>query len=137
MSDVLAIGPCLRSAGAARQLARRLAMQGLLLVQAANAVEAEKALLTSSPRVIVIDLDMPCGTPLVLMDLATWRHPDARLIFTGSGVLCADGAAFAHAPNLSALLPPGLDDDDLIEVIAFHAGMMIMDDARPFEAAYG
>ncbi|MEM7710425.1 MAG: hypothetical protein AAF264_06685 [Pseudomonadota bacterium] len=118
---ILMVGPCLRSADAMNDLAKRVAAQGLDLVQAENDEDAEKLLLETKPALIVIDLNIACRTPLVLADLASWRHPDVRILFTASGALFADGAIFAHVPNLCAMLPSGMDDDDMIDVIAFHA----------------
>ncbi|MEM7491164.1 MAG: hypothetical protein AAF390_18775 [Pseudomonadota bacterium] len=118
---VLMIGPCLNSGTAMADLAGRVAGLGLKLVHAADETTAERLLLSTEPTLIVIDLDIACGIPLVLADLASWRHPEARILFTASGTLFADGAIFAHVPNLCAMLPSGMDDDDLIDVIAYHA----------------
>ncbi|MEM8823722.1 MAG: hypothetical protein AAGF30_08955 [Pseudomonadota bacterium] len=119
---VLAIGARLTSPDLRQEIERRLAAQGVRLMQTEDAVIAERLLLTTSPAVILIDLDIACGIPLVLTDLAAWRHPNARLLFIGSGAVFADGAIFTHVPNGCAILPSGIDDDDLIDVVAFHAG---------------
>jgi DNA-binding NtrC family response regulator len=123
-ATVLTVGPCLTDGTARDELGARLSKQGYRVVQAATAREAECLLLKSgvAPALIVIDLDLPCGVPLVLADLAAWRHPTARLILMSSGSLFADGAMFRHAPTACAMLPAGIALDDLIEVIAFHAG---------------
>ncbi|MEM7644636.1 MAG: hypothetical protein AAF366_19240 [Pseudomonadota bacterium] len=119
---VLAIGGRPAGLGLRREMGRRLAVQGVRFLQADEPDQVERLLLTTNPDVILIDLDMACGIPLVFTDLAAWRHPNARLLFVGSGAVFADGAIFAHVPNVCAMLPSGMDDDDLIDVVAFHAG---------------
>jgi hypothetical protein len=113
--------------GIAAGLRHRLLLMGYQLHEAQDFAATERALLTSTPALMLIDLDMPCGTPLVLADLAAWRHPEMGIFLLGagsprhgSGSLFADGAIFKHLPDVRGLLSKGMPVEDLAEVVAFN-----------------
>ncbi|MEL6586488.1 MAG: hypothetical protein AAFY65_17260 [Pseudomonadota bacterium] len=74
-----------------------------------------------SPTVVLIDLGLEDGSPLAVADFASYRHPDARVIFLNGAGMFADGSIFAHAPNAHAHIPMGMSEPDVMALVAHHA----------------
>lgn len=74
-----------------------------------------------SPSVVLIDLGLTDGSPLAVADFASYRHPDARVIFVSDTAMFSDGSLFAHHPNVHAHIPMGMSEPDVVALVAHHA----------------
>lgn len=69
--------------------------------------------------VIVLDLDLTCGSPLAIADFASYRCPAARVVLVTSGRAFSDGSIFRHCPNACAFLPAATDPADLALLVEY------------------
>ena len=66
--------------------------------------------------IIVLDLVISEGSALAVADFASYRRPDARVIFV------TDGSIFAHSPNACAFVQSSTPPDDLAAMVEHYAG---------------
>ena len=108
-----------------RALERRGAQVGV----AATQDEAIAAMRTEPPvDVVVLDLVLPEGSAIAVADYASYRLPEARVIFVTNTSFFSDGSIFTHAPNACAFVRTGTPPADLAALVE-HYG------ERPPEAA--
>lgn len=82
--------------------------------------EAVRVMQTHKVRLIVLNLDLDEGSALAVADFASYRHPEAKVIFlTGSGMF-SDGSIFGHAANACAFLPASTAPQDLAAMVAHY-----------------
>lgn len=67
--------------------------------------------------VIVLDLILPGGAALAVSDFASYRQPEARVVFVTNSNFFSDGSIFNHAPNACALLRTDGPPDDLAAIV--------------------
>lgn len=68
-------------------------------------------------HVIVLDLILPGGAALAVSDFASYRQPEARVIFVTNSNFFSDGSIFNHAPNARALLRTDGSPSDLAAIV--------------------
>lgn len=73
-----------------------------------------------SPAVVLIDLGLTDGSPLAVADFASYRHPDARVIFLSDTAMFSDGSIFNHCANVHAHIAHGMAEPDMIALVAHH-----------------
>jgi len=92
------------------------------LLEADCESEAVSILLDVSPNVVVVNLDLPYGSPLAVADYVSFRCPGARVLFEmGDGPGFADGSIFAHSFNAHGMVTPQMSMADVAAVVAHHA----------------
>jgi DNA-binding NtrC family response regulator len=75
--------------------------------------EAVDALSSTRFDIILLDLVLANGSALAVSDFASYRHPEARVIFVTNTTFFSDGSIFAHSHNACAFLPSATPPDDL------------------------
>ena len=78
---------------------------------------AEELLATQDFDVIVIDLVLEQGSPLAVADIASFRQPDANVIFVTDTTFFSDGSIFSHSGNARAIVPKQTAPQDLANII--------------------
>lgn len=71
--------------------------------------------------IIVLDLVLPGGSALAVADFASYRQPDARVIFVTNTTFFSDGSIFAHSPNACAFLQSSTPPEDLAAMVEYYA----------------
>ncbi len=89
---------------------------------ALNEAEAVEILGDQSFDIIVMDLVLDHGSAFAVADFASYRRPEARVIFVTDTSFFSDGSIFQHIPNACAFLPAATSPEDLQAVID-HYGM--------------
>ncbi|MGB3407529.1 MAG: hypothetical protein WBA67_08540 [Jannaschia sp.] len=84
--------------------------------------EAVAAMFELTPAVVLIDLGLLDGSPLAVADFASYRHPDARVIFVSDTAMFSDGSIFNHFPNVHAHVAHGMSEPDMVALLSHHAG---------------
>lgn len=74
-------------------------------------------------EVIILDLMLDNGSALAVSDFASYRQPNAKVVFVTNTTFFSDGSIFAHAPNACAFLQSETPPKDLAEVVA-HFGRL-------------
>jgi len=90
------------------------------LVQSQEA--AIMALTDDDYDIIVLDLVIDDGSALAVSDFASYRRPNARVIFVTDTSFFSDGSIFAHSPNACAFVQSGTPPEDLAAMVEHYAG---------------
>lgn len=108
------------NSGLSRIWARHLRRQGLDVIVLRSQSEAVTFLRSVTPDVIVLDLMLEDGSAIAVADFASYRHPDARIVFVTRSTFFSDGSLFAHIPNAAAILQEQTPPNDLAAIVAYH-----------------
>ncbi|WP_420012962.1 hypothetical protein [Tateyamaria sp.] len=88
---------------------------------AAGQQEAVTFLSDHGADIIVLDLVLADGSALAVSDFASYRHPNARVIFVTDTTFFSDGSIFNHASNACAFVPSGTPPEDLAAMVEHYA----------------
>ncbi|WP_323764951.1 hypothetical protein [Marinovum sp.] len=91
----------------------------VVLVDAEGA--AIQALTDTDFEVIILNLDLAGGIALTVADFASYRQPEARVIFVTNAGFFSDGSIFQFFGNAAALLPCTTPPEDLAALVEHHA----------------
>ena len=100
---------------------RHLLRQGL----SADLVHEQEAAIQALNRhaygLIVLDLVLDHGSALAVADFASYRRPDARVLFVTNTSFFSDGSIFAHSSNACAYVQSGMPPEDLAAIVEHYA----------------
>lgn len=94
---------------------------GMKVHQAYGQTDAIHYLESNAPDIILLDLILQDGSALAVADFASYRHPEARVIFVTDTSFFSDGSIFAHASNACAFVPSGTRPEDLAAMVEHYA----------------
>ena len=100
--------------------AAHLERHGATVLRASDELDAIEALDRETVDVIVLDLVLQSGSAFAVADFASYRQPDARVIFVTNTSFFSDGSIFRHIPNACAFLPTATAPEDLAAVIDYY-----------------
>ena len=72
-------------------------------------------------EVIVLDLFLAEGSAFAVADYASYRRPNAKIIFVTNTTFFSDGSIFQHIPNACAFLPTETPPDDLLALVEHYS----------------
>jgi DNA-binding NtrC family response regulator len=96
---------------------RHLERGGAKIILTCGQDEAVAVLRTTDVRVILLDLVLAQGSALAVADFASYRRPEAKVIFVTSTGVFSDGSIFQVVPNAWALLPTATPPEDLAAMV--------------------
>lgn len=96
---------------------RHVERQGASVELVHGQEEAVRYLGQHSADIIVLDLVLDDGSALAVADFASYRHPNARVIFVTDTTFFSDGSIFNHASNACAFVPAGTRPEDLAAMV--------------------
>ena len=99
-----------------------LERQGATVSVASSQQDAVAALRDSEVQVIVLSLDLSAGSALAVADFASYRRPEARVIFVTRSSFFSDGSIFRLAPNTAAFIASETPPEDLAAIFEHHGG---------------
>ncbi|MEL7098077.1 MAG: response regulator [Pseudomonadota bacterium] len=105
----------------ARLWAAHLERGGMQVEIATSQEVAIASLSRNCPDVIVLDLVLEEGSALAVSDYASYRCPDARVIFVTNTTFFSDGSIFAHAENACAFVQSQTPPEDLAAMVEHYA----------------
>ncbi|QBF29989.1 response regulator transcription factor [Thalassococcus sp. S3] len=100
---------------------RHLQRQGYEVTLVMDQDAAIAALYQTDFDVIILDLVLEKGSAFAVADFASYRRPDARVIFVTNTSFFSDGSIFAHAPNACAFVQTETPPEDLAAMIEHYA----------------
>ncbi|SLN29969.1 Response regulator receiver domain protein [Pseudoruegeria aquimaris] len=102
---------------------RHIERQGCRVSRASSEGEAIAALRDAKTpvNVIILNLFLQGGSALAVADYASYRHPEARVIFVTSTSFFSDGSLFALAPNACAYVRTNTPPEDLAAMAGHYA----------------
>ncbi|WP_040818884.1 response regulator [Litoreibacter arenae] len=85
--------------------------------------DAEALLREQSFDVLVINLNLRphAGDASAIADYASFRRPEAKVVFVTSSSFFSDGSIFRYMPNACAMVPSSTLPADLAAVVEYHA----------------
>jgi len=106
-----------------RLWARHLEREGHSVDVVGTQGEAVEILRHRDVQVIVLDVVLPGGSALAIADFASYRQPDAKVVFVTNTTFFSDGSIFRHAPNACAFLQSDTDPADLAMMVSHYGGL--------------
>lgn len=70
--------------------------------------------------VIVLSLDLTKGSAFAVADFASYRRPEARVVFVTRTTFFSDGSIFRLIPNTAAFIPAQTPPEDLVAIVEHH-----------------
>lgn len=101
---------------------RHLERSGMIVTLVNGQESAIEHLTNHAPEIIILDLVLESGNALVISDFASFRHPEARVIFVTDTTFFSDGSIFSHAQNACAYLQSNTPPEDLAAMVEHYAG---------------
>lgn len=95
----------------------RLGYQVTLVAEQNHAIEK---LRTKPFDVIVLNLRLTGGGAEAIADYASYRRPDAKVVFVTNDSFFSDGSIFRYMPNACAMVPEGTEPSDLAALVEYH-----------------
>lgn len=72
-------------------------------------------------EIIVLDLVIEEGAALAISDFASYRRPNARVIFVTNTSFFSDGSIFCHSANACAFVQSGTPPEDIAAMVEHYA----------------
>ncbi|MEL7107400.1 MAG: response regulator [Pseudomonadota bacterium] len=111
------------NAGLAGLWRRHLERGHALVAIAPDQDAAIEYLHNARPDVIVLDLFLDAGSAIAVADYASYRRPDAKIVFVTNTTFFSDGSIFNHIPNACAYLQSGTAPEDLTAIVEHYGGV--------------
>ncbi len=100
-----------------------LVRHGLRVTHVADDNAAIEHLSENQTGVIIISLELTDGGAFAVADYASYRWPDASVIFVTRSSFFSDGSIFQHCNNACAILPNATKPEDLAAMASHYAGL--------------
>jgi len=71
--------------------------------------------------IIILDVVLDGGSAIAVADYASYRHPDARVIFVTNSSFFSDGSIFQLCSNACAFVPSATQPEDLAAMVEHYA----------------
>ena len=94
-----------------------LARQGADVTVATSQDEAVGVLQGDPVDVLILNLVLPGQSAIAVADYASYRQPDAKIVFVSSDNFFSDGSLFNHIPNARAFLQERTPPEDLAAIV--------------------
>lgn len=94
-----------------------LAKRGNDVLLAQTQSQAVAILGSQDIDLMVLDIVLETGGALAVADYASYRHPNAKIIFVSSTGFFSDGSIFQHVANACAVIPADAPVGDLAAMV--------------------
>ena len=71
--------------------------------------------------ILILDVVLNGGSAIAVADYASYRHPDAKVIFVTNSSFFSDGSIFQLCSNACAFLPSATQPEDLAALVEHYA----------------
>ena len=96
---------------------RHLERHGHFVFLVRGQADAIEILRLDAVDVIVLDLVLEEGSALAVADFASYRRPEAKVVFVTNTTFFSDGSIFRLAPNACAFLQSQTPPEDLTMMV--------------------
>lgn len=96
---------------------RHLKRMGMHVSRASGQTDAINHLASEKTDILILDLMLAEGSALAVADYASYRLPDARVIFVTNTSFFSDGSIFSFAPNACAFVQSATPPEDLAAIV--------------------
>jgi len=101
---------------------RHIGRHGHEVVLTGSADRAVECLRETVVGIVVLNLVLQGGSAFAVADFASYRQPEAKVIFVTDTAFFADGSIFQHVQNAAAFLATETDPDDLAALVDYYGG---------------
>lgn len=101
---------------------RHLERQRIEVRRETGQAGAARALGAHRFDVIILNIVLAEGSALAIADLASYRHPETRVIFVTDTSFFSDGSIFSLSPNACAFLQTDTPPEDLAAMVEHYGG---------------
>lgn len=101
--------------------ARHIRRHGFEVTTVRTQADAVDVITHEAPQAIVMDLGLINGSPIAIADFASYRCPDAKVVFVSRDSFFSDGSLFKLMPNTAAHLNAATAPDDLAAIVEHYA----------------
>lgn len=101
--------------------ARHIRRLGFEVSTVRSQADAVDAMIHEDPQAILMDLSLSEGSPIAIADFASYRCPDARIIFVSRDSFFSDGSLFRLMPNTAAHIGAATPPGDLAAIVEHYA----------------
>lgn len=101
---------------------RHLTRMGCGVLQVSGQVDAIDALEQQEYNAIVLNLVLEGESAFAVADYASYKHPQAKVVFVTDTTFFSDGSIFALVPNACAFVRQQTPPDDLAAIVTHYAG---------------
>lgn len=96
---------------------RHLQRMGMRVMRVSGQADAIDFLCDNETDIIILNLMLAEGCSLAVADYASYRLPDARVIFVTNTSFFSDGSIFSFAPNACAFVQSATPPEDLAAMV--------------------
>jgi len=72
--------------------------------------------------ILILDVVLNGGSAIAVADYASYRRPDAKVIFVTNSSFFSDGSIFQLCANACAFVPTATEPEDLAAMVEHYAG---------------
>lgn len=72
-------------------------------------------------HIVIMDLLLGTGSAFAVADFASYRQPQAKIIFVTDTTFFSDGSIFHHIPNACAFIRAETAPDDLVAIVEHYS----------------
>jgi len=100
--------------------ARHISRLGATVLITNSQGDAVEALQRFDVQLILLNLILKDGSATAIADFASYRRPDANVLFVTNTTFFSDGSIFQHIPNACALVQQGTPPEDLAMMVEYY-----------------
>lgn len=104
---------------------KHLERAGCHVVLATDQAQATECLTEQGVDVIILDLVLGQGSAFAVADFASYRQPDAKVIFVTNTTFFSDGSIFQHIPNACAFVQTETPPEDLTAMVEHYGHVSV------------
>ena len=102
--------------------AKHLRRGDVNVMHVTSQLDAVDYMSVNTPDVLILNLILEGGSAFAVADYASYRHPDARVIFVTNTSFFSDGSIFQHIPNACAFVRSSTPPEDLAAMVEHYGG---------------
>jgi CheY-like chemotaxis protein len=101
--------------------AAHLERSGAVVKVVTSQEQATQFLCDFAVNVIVLDLMLTGGSAIAVADFASYRQPEAKVVFVTNSSFFSDGSIFNHIPNACAYVKSQTPPEDLVAIVEHYS----------------
>ena len=99
---------------------RHICAPGIEVLRAETQAGAIEYLRGGGIGIVILDLVLTGGSAFAVADFASYRQPEAKVIFVTNTTFFSDGSIFQHMQNAAAFLPTETRPEDLAALVDYY-----------------
>jgi DNA-binding response OmpR family regulator len=102
---------------------RHIERPGVEVLRAETQAAAIEFLRAGAVAIVILNLFLRDGSAFAVADFASYRQPEAKVIFVTDTHFFSDGSIFLHMQNAAAFLPVETRPEDLAALVEYYGSV--------------